>query len=118
MGERAQAEGSECDRLGCIQISFAGRTRRESGSRRNGDAVVSKYTHGTCTPMHGCGVLRPRRGRSGSGPLSLSDALVEDAAVAGASRCAVEPGNSSSWIFRHSAPPSERTGHPSCQPPL
>ena len=50
--------------------------------------------------------------------LSLSDALVEDAAVAGASRCAVEPGNSSSWIFRHSAPPSERTGHPSCQPPL
>ena len=50
--------------------------------------------------------------------LSLSDALVEDAAVAGASRCAVEPGTSSSWIFRHSAPPSERTGHPSRQPPL
>ena len=43
-----------------------------------------------------------------SGPLSDAD----DAAVAGASRCAVDPGTSSSWIFRHSAPPSERTGHP------
>ena len=48
---------------------------------------------------------------------SVSDvALADDAAVGGASRCAVEPGLSSSWIFRHSAPPSERTGHPRCQP--
>lgn len=43
-----------------------------------------------------------------SAPLSDAD----DAAVAGASRCAVDPGTSSSWIFRHSAPPSERTEQP------
>lgn len=48
---------------------------------------------------------------------SVSDvALADDAAVGGASRCAVEPGLSSSWIFRHSAPPSERTGHPTISP--
>ena len=52
----------------------------------------------------------PGGGTELSGP--LSDVALADDASGGASRCAVEPGTSSSCSFRHSAPPSERTGHP------
>ena len=49
----------------------------------------------------------PDGGAELSGP--LSDVALVDEPGTGASRCAVEPGLISSWIFRHSAPPSERT---------
>ena len=74
--------------------------------------VVGRYYIIIPPAVHASGsglMSAPDGGAELSGP--LSDVALDDPGR-GASRCAVEPGTSSSCSFRHSAPPSERTGHP------
>lgn len=78
---------------------------RKEGCRKRGYIIMPPFDHAPS----GSGLTSPDGGAEPSAPLSD---VAEDPAVGGASRCAVDPGTSSSWTRRHSAPPSERTVQP------